>query len=385
MVSRLKTYWAAPVFEDTEKTRIACLLNITLIAISAVAFALTLADGLIGVADVRVLLVGLITALLPLVLRFVMKRGHVRFASLLLSSLFLVNVTLAVYFAGTIRSPLSTIYIVGIVIAGLMVSYRAAIVFTVLSALALLGLLQAETAGLLNPISVTVGLAQWFAYVATFIVVTVLVGLTISSINEAFERARRNETALSRTVTELQVTTERLRQAEAKYRTLVEHVPAITYIDVPDEKVACGYRSVYVSPQIEDILGYTADEFRADADLWPQLMHPDDRETALTRDARHFETGLPMRQEYRVFARSGRLVWLRDAAVAVRDEAGNIQFSQGIQFDITERKQAEETLQHSEARYRAVIEQSKDCIFLVDVDSKSITEANPAMQRLLGY
>ena len=142
MVSWLKAYWAAPVFEDIEKTRVASLLNITLITISAVAFTLTLVDGLVGVADVRVLLVGLITALLPLVLRFVMKRGHVRFASLLLSSLFLVNVTLAVYFAGTIRSPLSTIYIVGIVIAGLMVSYRAAIVFTVLSALALLGLLR---------------------------------------------------------------------------------------------------------------------------------------------------------------------------------------------------------------------------------------------------
>jgi PAS domain S-box-containing protein len=138
----------------------------------------------------------------------------------------------------------------------------------------------------------------------------------------------------------------KLREAEARYRTLVEQIPAITYIDsfggVPGQ-----YRSTYVSPQIESMLGYLADDFIQQPALWPTLIHPADRERVLALDEHHYETGEPLSQEYRLVARDGHEVWVLDEAVVVRDENGNPRFSQGILYDITGRKRAEKDLERA--------------------------------------
>ncbi|OQY20905.1 MAG: hypothetical protein B6I34_08095 [Anaerolineaceae bacterium 4572_32.1] len=149
-MNRIRQFIAPPIFEDEEKTRTAGLLNIILIAVFVIASALTLVVGLLGSADMPSLATGAATAVWALVLWFVMRRGHVQLASVFLSFMFLVNVTVAVYFSGTIRDPVVTVYIVCIAVASLLVSNRAALVFTLLSLLALFGLLQAETAGLLT-------------------------------------------------------------------------------------------------------------------------------------------------------------------------------------------------------------------------------------------
>ena len=88
---------------------------------------------------------------------------------------------------------------------------------------------------------------------------------------------------------ERQRTEETLRFAEQQYRSIVEHIPAVTYIDAVNEQAA----AVYVSPQIERLLGYSQQEWLADADLWPKILHPDDRARALAENARHNETGEP--------------------------------------------------------------------------------------------
>jgi diguanylate cyclase (GGDEF)-like protein/PAS domain S-box-containing protein len=128
------------------------------------------------------------------------------------------------------------------------------------------------------------------------------------------------------------------RDAETRYRSLVEHMPAITYIDALDDSAS----TQYISPQVEEILGYTTEEWLADPDLWPRLLHPDDRDTAVAENQRHNETLEPFHLEYRLRARDGRTVWIRDDAVIVRDQDGRPSFSQGIMQDITERKLAEE-------------------------------------------
>jgi PAS domain S-box-containing protein len=137
-----------------------------------------------------------------------------------------------------------------------------------------------------------------------------------------------------------------LREAEARYRTLVEQIPAITYID-SYEGLPGQYRSTYVSPQIESMLGYSAEEFVRQPALWPTLIHPADRERVLTLDQRHYETGERLSQEYRLVARDGHEVWVLDEAVVVRSEHGDPRFSQGILYDITERKRAEEDLERA--------------------------------------
>ena len=83
--------------------------------------------------------------------------------------------------------------------------------------------------------------------------------------------------------------------------------------------------------------------------------------------------------------RDGTIVWIRDEAVLVGDEAGEPIFWQGIMFDITESKLAEEALLQSEERYRTVVEQSTEGIYLLDAETKRILESNPSLQQMLGY
>jgi diguanylate cyclase (GGDEF)-like protein/PAS domain S-box-containing protein len=137
---------------------------------------------------------------------------------------------------------------------------------------------------------------------------------------------------------ERQRTEETRRFAEQQYRSIVEHIPAVTYIDALNEQAA----AVYVSPQIERLLGYSQQEWLADADLWPKILHPDDRARALAENARHNETGEPFVLEYRMFTKDGRVVWVFDQASLVRDEHGAPLFSHGVMLDISERKHDEE-------------------------------------------
>jgi diguanylate cyclase (GGDEF)-like protein/PAS domain S-box-containing protein len=137
---------------------------------------------------------------------------------------------------------------------------------------------------------------------------------------------------------ERQRTEETRRFAEQQYRSIVEHIPAVTYIDAANEQAA----AVYVSPQIERLLGYSQQEWLADPDLWPKILHPDDRARALAENARHNETGEPFVLEYRMFTKDGRVVWVFDQASLVRDEHGAPLFSHGVMLDISERKHGEE-------------------------------------------
>jgi PAS domain S-box-containing protein len=134
------------------------------------------------------------------------------------------------------------------------------------------------------------------------------------------------------------------REAEAKYQALVENIPAVTYLDLIDPKDPRKVREAYVSPQVEEMLGYPPAELTGNPDMWWELIHPDDRDRAQQEDIRHYETGEPLNQEYRMVTRDGRVVWVRDMAVIVLDGEGRPQYAQGVVFDVTERKRAEEAL-----------------------------------------
>jgi len=129
---------------------------------------------------------------------------------------------------------------------------------------------------------------------------------------------------------------ERLR--DDLFRSVVEEGPAVTYIDAIDDSAS----SIYVSPQIETLLGYAPQEWCNDPGLWPRALHPDDRARALAENARHNETGEPFRLEYRMFAKDGRVVWVHDAARVVCDDRGMPRYSHGVMIDISERKRTEE-------------------------------------------
>jgi diguanylate cyclase (GGDEF)-like protein/PAS domain S-box-containing protein len=128
------------------------------------------------------------------------------------------------------------------------------------------------------------------------------------------------------------------RLREDRFQRMVINGPAVTYIDGIDESAS----TVFISPQIEGLLGYPPEDWYAQPDLWPRLLHPDDRVRAIAENARHNETGETFRLEYRMFARDGRVVWVHDEATMVRDDRGMPRYSHGVIMDISDRKKTEE-------------------------------------------
>ena len=153
-----------------------------------------------------------------------------------------------------------------------------------------------------------------------------------------------------------------LQEAEAKYRQLVEEVPAISYIA---ESGALG-PFLYVSPQVETILGYRREDCIADPHFWVNHLHPDDRPQAFQEDT--WEEGRPFQMEYRIRRHDGKQVWVRDEAVIVRDPHTGKRLTRGLLIDITEKKRAEEALRRSEESYRMFVAQSSEGIFRQDLD-----------------
>lgn len=141
-------------------------------------------------------------------------------------------------------------------------------------------------------------------------------------------------------ISELRDREEAFRDSEQRYRTLVEHLPAIVYRAAPDDD-----RTVlFVSPQIENSLGYSLGEWLDQADIWSELLHPDDREAVLAEMDRCNETGTRFEAEYRLIANDGLAIWFRDVATLVRGEDGTPLYWQGLQIDITEHHRLEERL-----------------------------------------
>ncbi len=164
--------------------------------------------------------------------------------------------------------------------------------------------------------------------------------------------------SLVQDITGRKETEEALRESEARYRTLVEQIPAIIYVEAVDEGET-EWDMLYVSPQQEKLLGFTTEEWMSDSRLWERLLHPDDRERVMAEDERTDRTGEPFRIDYRFIARDGRTVWVRDEALLVHDEGGRPLFWQGVMYDITEQKRAEEEIQRlNEGLERRVAERT---------------------------
>jgi PAS domain S-box-containing protein len=130
-------------------------------------------------------------------------------------------------------------------------------------------------------------------------------------------------------------------EAEAKYQMLVEQMNAITYM----AEIGIDGQWYYVSPQVEQILGYTPGEWLSMSRNWAQLIHPDDVPTVAAAEEASAK-GEPFQAEFRIRRKDGREVWLNDTGVVVQGSEAH-PVMEGIMVDITERKLLETQLQQS--------------------------------------
>ncbi len=190
------------------------------------------------------------------------------------------------------------------------------------------------------------------------------------------ERAGQSEGWPDERVTEF---LDEISSAGDDYRRLIERLPAIVYSCEMGERG----RWRYVSPQVEEILGYSPEEWMADPGLWAERLHPDDRERALQQETRKAASeggGPPI--DYRMITREGAVVWILDEAVLEPDGEGT-QVWHGVLYDITERKIAEQELHRAAAQQAAVARLGRHA--LQDGDpAKLAKEAVPLMTEIDG-
>lgn len=184
---------------------------------------------------------------------------------------------------------------------------------------------------------------------------------------------------LGRSLSEVE---EQAAEADARFRRLVEQIPAATYIDDLEGP------TLYISPQVESITGYTSEEWTRDPTLWERrMLHPADRARMLKKDDAAFALGTAWSDEYRIVSKDGSVRWIAEKAQVLPGEDGRPALLQGVMFDVTEQREALDRLADAESRYRQLIESIPAAVYL-DADEAEPAiplYVSPRIERLLGY
>lgn len=166
---------------------------------------------------------------------------------------------------------------------------------------------------------------------------------------------------------------------EAKYRALVEQLPAVVFMAYLDR----GIGEAYVSPQIEATLGFSQAEWLEDPVLWYRQVHPDDKDRWSREASEMFLSGKPLRSAYRVIARDGQVIWFHCEARMIRHPDGRPWFIHGVAFDITDLKRTEEELQDERNVVSAILDTVGALVVVLDREGR-IVRLNRACEQMTG-
>jgi len=172
---------------------------------------------------------------------------------------------------------------------------------------------------------------------------------------------------ISRDITQRTLAEEAVQAAEAKYRLLVESIPAVVYVDRADES----RNTIYINSRVQEMLGYSPEDWIAKPDLCTDIVHPEDSER-MWKELDESESRGRFALDYRYIAKDGRVVWVRDEAVLLKNEVEAASVWQGVMLDITAEKEAEEALRQSEERFKLMAWATRDAVWDWDLRTNQI-------------
>ncbi|MBP8164713.1 MAG: PAS domain-containing protein [Anaerolineales bacterium] len=260
-----------------------------------------------------------ICAVVSIVSSFVLgliDEGRVGAAGWILFILTWAAISIGAYISGGVDAPIMVGYVVVILAASLLFGFLAGALFAFLSIVFGGFLIYAEWTQLLPDSFEYSPAAKLLIYSLFFLVVALFQRMSVNLTRRAFARADESET---------------------RYRYFLENISTVTYI----EDVTILANMIYVSPQVEKMLGYTQEEFLANPLLWLDIVVPEDREAVKQESIRTSKTGETFTMEYRLFSKDMKLVWVRDEARLIRNAKGDPEYWLGVWADITQAKQAE--------------------------------------------
>ena len=171
-----------------------------------------------------------------------------------------------------------------------------------------------------------------------------------------------------------------LRESEERYRALVDHLPGVVFLDAHDDSE----KTFYVSPKIEEVLGYSQREWTEEI-FWSDVIHPEDRERVLAENKHTDKTGELFIQEYRIQKKDGEYIWIREEASLIKDEHGEPIFWQGFFLDISKRKVAESAIQQSEEQFKTIFQANPIASCIATLDEGRYIAANDAYWKLTDF
>lgn len=307
-----------PNFTDAKETITARLIFLTAMGLAAgsILFLIVAATVLPQLLPRAVRLAAIIFPLCLIVL-WLVRASRLELAGNFMLSMIWIATTGGTITAGGVAAPIFMGYVFVIILSGLITRRAIGMALTILTVVTAILIAIAEMQGKL-PETISYSPVERMS-VYSFFIVMILALQIINSINtnELIQNAKKSQT---------------------RYKKLLESIPAISYINANDE---IG-RTEYVSPQVEQLLGYSQEEFHRERVLWKNILHPEDRERVLQESILAVQTGKPFQLEYRLLTKTNSIIWVHDYAILVRDDESAPMYWLGIWTDITARKQSEE-------------------------------------------
>jgi len=179
-------------------------------------------------------------------------------------------------------------------------------------------------------------------------------------------------------ITERKRAEEALRESEGKYRNLTESINELVYRADPKTTM-----TTYVNKAVENIYGYTVEEWLKDPMLWINTIHTDDKERVLAESAEAQKKMESVITTYRIIRKDKTVRWVEDHFVWEKDRQGNAVSVNGLMYDITERKKAEEILKRERDNLSSIFEAMNDGVYITD-QQYDIQYVNRVLQKEYG-